>query len=335
MYTSFLRPLLFATTDPEAIHHLALAMLAHTPLAKICTVGRDFPGDPVEVFGIKFGNRLGLAAGLAKDAAALQAWKPLGCGFVELGTVTHHAQPGNPVPRLFRIPEKKALINRLGFPNEGANVIAHRLKRLQMPAPERPFAIGVNIGKSKVTPLDEAPADYLYSFTTLYERGDFFIVNVSSPNTPGLRSLQEPKQLSAILSTLQEYNDAHQKKPLLVKISPDLTKEAIDQVLEVIEQHHLSGIVATNTTIDHSSVELEETGGLSGHPLAKRSTEIIRHIHKSTSGKLPIIGVGGVFTKDDMKEKLDGGASLVEIYTSFIYQGPLIAHQFFDKMGRT
>lgn len=331
MYTSFLRPTLFATTDPEAIHHFVLAMLAHTPLARVCTIGRDFPGEPVEVFGIKFGNRVGLASGFDKDAVALPAWKNLGFGFVEIGTVTRHAQPGNPVPRLFRIPEKHALVNRLGFPNEGADVIAHRLSLLKMPAPERPFAIGINIGKSKVTPLEEAPSDYLYSFTTLYDRGDFFIINVSSPNTPGLRTLQEPKQLAAIFAALQEYNDVNKKKPLLVKISPDLTLEAIDQVLEVIGQHHLSGIVATNTTIDHSSVDLKETGGLSGHPIAQRSTEIIRHISKTTAGKLPIIGVGGIFTRDDMKEKLDAGASLVEIYTGFVYQGPLIAHQLVGK----
>lgn len=322
----FLRDILFKVTDAEDIHHVALGCLAKTPMASLCTLGRGTPGNPVELFGLKFPNRLGLAAGFDKDAVALPAWKNLGFGFIEIGTVTRHAQPGNPRPRIFRIPSHKALINRMGFPNQGADVVAKRLSRLRMPRPHQPFPIGINIGKSKIAPLESAAADYLDSFQKLYAYGDFFIVNVSSPNTPGLRSLQQPEQLTAILSALQEFNRANANKPLLLKIAPDLEFEVIDQILQVIEEQKLSGIVATNTTIDHSSVPLKETGGLSGLPLARRSTEIISHISKSTSGKLPIIGVGGIFTPDDVKEKLDAGASLLEVYTSFIYLGPLTAH---------
>ncbi len=311
--------------DPERVHHLALSVLQKTPLAALMS-GAPV-SEPVELWNLTFRNRLGLAAGFDKNAVALPAWYALGFGFAEIGTVTRYPQEGNPRPRVFRCPEVKGLVNRLGFPNEGADAIVARLLNYKMDRAATGFPVAANIGLSKITPLEEASEDYLYSLRKLYAEVDFFVVNVSSPNTPGLRELQSPELLEPILKRLQTYNREHSAKPLLVKVAPDLTDKGIADVVGLARDLDLDGIVATNTTIDHSAIQLDEKGGLSGKPLSKRSTEVIRLIHRETNGRLPIIGVGGVFTADDYKEKLDAGASLVEVYTALVYQGPRLVRQ--------
>ena len=308
--------------DAERSHHLALSMLASTPAATLASLISSGVSEPVRLWNLTFRNRLGLAAGFDKNGIALPAWYALGFGFVEIGTVTRHPQAGNAKPRLFRCPGAKGLVNRLGFPNDGSEVIAQRLRQNRKARGAVDFPIGANIGLSKITPLEEAEGDYLYSLRTLYDAADFFVVNVSSPNTPGLRDLQSPQRLAPILEKLQEYNREKTSKPLLVKVAPDLADGAIAEVVGLVQDLGLDGIVATNTTVDHSSIRLREEGGLSGKPLSKRSTEVIRIINREARGNLPIIGVGGVFTADDYQEKLDAGAALVEIYTALVYQGP-------------
>ncbi|GAB4248100.1 MAG: quinone-dependent dihydroorotate dehydrogenase [Candidatus Methylacidiphilales bacterium] len=306
--------------DAESVHHLALHVLAHTPLARWVGPTEAAVTDPVEVCGLTFRNRVGLAAGMDKDGLAVGAWRDLGFGFVELGTVTRWPQAGNARPRIFRCPREQGLINRMGFPNSGAKALADRLARLRVN--RKGFPVGINLGKTKIVALEEAAEDYVESFQILYEAGDFFVVNVSSPNTPGLRSLQAKEHLKPIVSRLQAENRVRANKPLLVKIAPDLTEAEISEVLEVVADVGLAGVVATNTTLDHASVRLREQGGLSGLPLRNRSTEVVRYIAKETSGKLPIIGVGGIFTRKDYLEKLEAGAWLVEVYTGFVYEGP-------------
>jgi dihydroorotate dehydrogenase len=286
-------------------------------------IRRAFPQDAAaarEVFGLKFPNPVGLAAGFDKNALALPAWEGLGFGFAEVGTTTARAQPGNPKPRLFRVPELCGVINRMGFNNDGADVVARRLEKLRATRQWPGFPVGINLGKSKVTPLEEAAADYLYSFERLRDVGDYFVLNVSSPNTPGLRKLQDRAALAELFGVVQRANPG--RKPLLVKIAPDLTWEAIDDVLALVAEHSLAGVIATNTTIDHSAVPAHrrETGGLSGRPLRARATEVIRHICAQT--KVPVIGVGGIHGAEDALEKFDAGAALVQIYTGFIYEGP-------------
>ena len=287
------------------------------------------PDLPVALAGLKFPNPIGLAAGMDKAAAAVPMWERLGFGFAELGGVTRHAQTGNDTPRMFRAVTDRALINRMGFNNPGAEAMAEALrgwrKREQWPI----HPIGINLGKSKVTPLEEAADDYAFSFRTLQGLADFFVVNVSSPNTPNLRELQDKSALDEILKTLRAVNAA---VPLFIKIAPDLSTEALDDVLDLATTHSLAGIVATNTTIERPSPTdaqckkiYAETGGLSGVPLRARSTEIIAHIYKHTKGALPIIGVGGIFTADDAWEKITAGASLVQVYTALVYEGPSIA----------
>lgn len=275
-----------------------------------------------------FTNPLGLAAGFDKDGAAVECWPLMGFGFAELGTVTRHGQPGNPKPRLFRLPQDRAALNRMGFNNQGSAALAERLSTLPMAAD---FPRGINLGKSKVTPLDEAAADYLASFQRLQNLGSYFVVNVSSPNTPGLRSLQARDQLEPILTALQTANT--QRKPLLLKISPDLAWEDIDDILDLAQQQQLAGIIATNTTIakdqlttqkidQTGNLVTQEAGGISGAPVRQRATAVIRHIYKQTHGQLPIIGVGGIFNADDAWEKITAGASLLQVYTGWIYEGP-------------
>ena len=287
------------------------------------------PDLPVTLAGLKFPNPVGLAAGMDKAAAAVPMWERLGFGFAELGGVTRHAQTGNDTPRMFRAVVDRALVNRMGFNNPGAEAMAEALrdwrKRGQWPM----HPIGINLGKSKVTPLKEAADDYAFSFRTLQGLADFFVVNVSSPNTPNLRELQDKSALNEILKTLRAVNVA---VPLFIKIAPDLSTEAIDDVLDLATTHSLAGIVATNTTIARPSPTnaqckktYDETGGLSGVPLRARSTEIIAHIYKHTKGALPIIGVGGIFTAYDAWEKITAGASLVQVYTALVYEGPSIA----------
>jgi dihydroorotate dehydrogenase len=302
-----------------------LSRLAAAPGLLRILAGPPAAGIERTVFGIRFPNPVGLAAGFDKNAVALPAWEALGFGFAEAGTVTAHAQPGNPRPRIFRVPSHGALINRLGFNNAGADLVARQLMRLKQRGGWPRIPIGLNIGKSKATPLEEAAGDYGYSFRALFEYGDYFVLNVSSPNTPGLRTLQDAAALAEILRAVQSDNFARPApKPVLVKIAPDLPLDRIEEILGLAADHRLAGIVATNTTIDQSEVSegLRTEGGLSGRPLREKSTEIIRFI--AAKSKLPIIGVGGIFDADSALEKLDAGASLIQIYTGYVYRGPAL-----------
>jgi dihydroorotate dehydrogenase len=291
------------------------------------------------LFGLDFPNPLGLAAGFDKDGVASAIWSSLGFGFAELGTVTYHPQPGNPRPRLFRLPLDKAALNRMGFNNNGAAAMAKLLAENQQNLISIP--IGINLGKSKVTPLEEAACDYLNSFRLLKNCGDYFVVNVSSPNTPGLRSLQDRAMLSSILDLLQKENVA--QKPIFVKIAPDLEWEAIADIISLAQTYQLAGIIATNTTIRRDQLKTlvidqtgkpvkEEAGGISGVPLRDRSTEIIRFIAAQTQGKMPIIGVGGIFSPEDAWEKITAGASLIQVYTGWIYEGPFMVRRILQGL---
>ncbi|MDZ8028154.1 MAG: quinone-dependent dihydroorotate dehydrogenase [Nostoc sp. DedQUE11] len=287
------------------------------------------------LFGLKFPNPVGLAAGFDKDGVAANIWSSLGFGFAELGTVTFHPQPGNPRPRLFRLPLDKAALNRMGFNNNGAAAMAARLS-IEKQELTRSIPIGINLGKSKVTPLEAAAQDYLDSFRLLKDLGDYFVVNVSSPNTPGLRSLQDAAMLSAILELLQTENIP--QKPIFVKIAPDLEWEAIADIISLAKTYQLAGIIATNTTISRDGLKTQvieqtgtspqsEAGGISGEPLRDRSTEVIRFIWQQTQGQIPIIGVGGIFSPEDAWEKIIAGASLIQVYTGWIYEGPLMVRR--------
>lgn len=289
-----------------------------------------------EVFGLKFKNPVGLAAGFDKDAMYVDELSCLGFGFIEIGTVTPKPQSGNERPRLFRLTSDAAIINRMGFNNHGVVAAAKRLKERSTDV-----IIGGNIGKNKTTPNDKAIEDYAICFTELFPVVDYFVVNVSSPNTPNLRELQEKEPLRNLLMHLQNLNLAHPTpKPILLKIAPDLSHEQIDDVLEIVAETRIAGLVATNTTIDRNVVEASEeileeigAGGLSGKPLRKKSTEIIKYINSKTNGSVPIIAVGGIFTGEDALEKLEAGASLVQVYTGFIYQGPTIVKDICKKIA--
>jgi dihydroorotate dehydrogenase len=313
IYEHLLRPLLFAL-DPETAHHFALAFLrAAGPFLPKTTDTIS----PVSALGLTFRHRAGLAAGLDKNGVALSAWEALGFSFVEIGTVTAQAQPGNPRPRIFRYPEQNALINRLGFNNDGAQVVANRLAELRDRGGWPGIPVGINIGKSRVTPIERAVEDYLFSFRKLRAQADYIALNVSSPNTPGVRELQEGRRLDELLRAI---NAERGDLPVLVKIAPDLERAALDELLTVCESNNISGIVATNTTLDHSAITNDEEGGLSGAPLQKKSTAIIRHIAQKT--RMPIIGCGGIFDIDSAREKIEAGAKLLQVYTGFIYRGP-------------
>ena len=322
-YERFVRPLLFSL-DPETAHHLAInALSAASAVPAALTPLRRFRPAQKEVsaFGVTFPNPVGLAAGFDKNGVALPGWEALGFGFVEIGTVTAKAQPGNPKPRIFRYPEQQALINRLGFNNDGADVIANRLERLRASGRWPRIPVGINVGKSKVTELGDAPGDYLYSFRKLREFADYVVLNVSSPNTPGLRALQEQQALGDLLHVIQQEN-RESRTPVLLKIAPDLTIEDLEQIIATCEQHDIAGLIATNTTLDHSSIsnERDQTGGLSGAPVREKSTAFIRAIKERS--RLPIIGVGGIMDAASAREKFEAGASLVQVYTGFIYRGP-------------
>lgn len=281
-----------------------------------------------ELWGIKFPNPVGLAAGFDKDARWVDELSTLGFGFVEIGTVTPRPQPGNDKPRLFRLPQDEALINRMGFNNQGAEVAAERLRQRKSN-----IIIGGNIGKNKVTPNEEALSDYEKGFDALYDVVDYFVVNVSSPNTPGLRELQDKEPLMKILNRLMQMNKQKgNPKPLLLKIAPDLTDAQLNDIVEIVSSTGIDGVVATNTTIDRSNlktnkaeVEAIGAGGLSGKPLRARATEVIKYLHDKSNGSFPIIAVGGIYTAEDAIEKINAGASLVQVYTGFIYEGPAIA----------
>lgn len=315
--------LLFAL-EPETAHELALGVLAfwseRGPLLEV--PGRllrvEDPRLKVEALGLSFPNPLGLAAGMDKDARALGAWWALGFGFVEVGTLTPRPQPGNPRPRLFRLVEDQALINRMGFNNRGAQEAARRLRCFL--GRGLPLPVGINLGKNWDTPLEHAAEDYLEALKLLEPYGDYFVLNVSSPNTPGLRTLQEGPLLDELLARLRPAT----AKPLLLKVAPDLSLEALDQVLELVLKHRLEGLVAVNTTLDRQGLRspwAKEAGGLSGKPLAQRSLEVLRHIR--SAGGLEVISVGGVFSIEDIWERLMAGASLVQVYTGLVYEGPL------------
>lgn len=336
MYKYLLRPILFRF-QAETAHNItfsALKILQKIPFALGITkamFGRHKKELETEVFGIKFPSPVGLAAGLDKDAQVFDALYSLGFSFVEIGTVTPKPQPGNPAPRLFRLISDHAIINRMGFNNLGVQDMVKRLKSRRSKV-----IIGGNIGKNKVTPNEDAVSDYLTCFEALYPYVDYFAVNVSSPNTPNLRQLQEKEPLKALLSALMTANKAKEKaKPILLKIAPDLTNEQLDDIIEIVEETEISGVIATNTTISRDlifsaskeKVEKIGAGGLSGLPLTEKSTEVIRYIHERSGGRFPIIGVGGIMTAEDAVEKLDAGASLVQLYTGFIYEGPSLINR--------
>ncbi len=333
MYKLIVRPLLFLFPSEQA-HYLALSLLKFVlkiPLSKALFKKLYIPNHQKlekEVFGLKFKNPIGLAAGFDKNAAYYNELAYLGFGFIEVGTVTPQPQDGNPKPRLFRLVKDEALINRMGFNNGGLIVMIEKLK-----ARKTDLIIGGNIGKNKNTPNEKATEDYITCFKGLHDYVDYFVVNVSSPNTPNLRALQEKEPLTKLLTTLRTLNDTYFKpKPILLKIAPDLTDGQLDDIIEIVQNTGISGIVATNTTIERSNLKSSKeaidaigNGGLSGQPLKDRATAVIRYITQNTGGKIPIIAVGGIFTAQDAKEKLDAGAALVQVYTGFIYEGPKMA----------
>ena len=314
----------------------------------VCDAMQSFLGAaelPVELFGLRFPNPIGLAAGMDKNAEALPAWAAMGFGFTELGAATWQAQPGNPQPRLFRAISEEAIVNRMGFNNIGAEAIAEKLAEWRKAGQWPNHPVGMNLGKSKVTPLEKAAEDYANSFRVLRPHLDFFVVNVSSPNTPNLRQLQDKAALDEILHAIQDQNSASNTKPILVKVAPDLSFEALDEILELVGPRQIAGIVATNTTISRPQPEqpenqrvYEEAGGLSGKPLRARSTEVIRHLYGQTRGKVPIIGVGGIFNAADAWEKIAAGASLLQVYTGLVFEGPAlcrsIVNGLLDRMDR-
>lgn len=325
-----LRPLLF-TLSPETAHKVTLGLLSFAlkvPGMKAlfsAMYNYQHPTLEREVFGLKFPNPVGLAAGFDKDAKHYEDLACFGFGFFEIGTITPKPQDGNPQPRLFRLPQDQGLINRMGFNNGGLDEAVARLKHRN---PN--IIVGGNIGKNKVTPNEEAVNDYIICFEGLYPYVDYFVVNVSSPNTPGLRELQEKEPLTHLLKTLQGLNSSKPKrKPILLKIAPDLTNSQLDDIVEIIQETKLDGLIATNTTIDRSGLTTAEAtlnnigaGGLSGKPLRKRATEVIKYVHEKSGASFPIIGVGGIMSPKDAAEKLNAGASLVQLYTGFIYGGP-------------
>jgi dihydroorotate dehydrogenase len=348
-YRKLIRPALF-TQEAEQIHNRTMRGLGWAGKREwVCGVLQAFLGAQdlrVKVLGLDFPNPVGLAAGMDKNGEALPAWEALGFGFTELGAVTWHPQPGNPPPRIFRAIPEEAIVNRMGFNNAGAEKVAEILadwrKRERWPT----HPVGMNLGKSRITPLSEAAEDYAKSLRVLLPHLDFFVINVSSPNTPGLRELQDKAALDEILAAVLEVATADKDrqerpgaaqsgsavanpKPILVKVAPDLSFQALDEILELANTRRVAGIVATNTTISRpetSTPEVKqvyaETGGLSGRPLSVRTTEIVRHIYRQTQGKLPVIGVGGIFNNADAWEKITAGASLVQLYTGLVYEGP-------------
>ena len=326
MYKSIIRSLLFRF-DPEKIHHVTfflirtLMKLPFIPALTRSMFRVDKPELEKELFGIRFKNPVGLAAGFDKNALLFDEFANYGFGFVEVGTVTPKPQPGNPKKRIFRLREDEALINRMGFNNDGADAIAERLRKRKTD-----IVIGGNIGKNKVTPNEKAIDDYLICFNKLFEVVDYFVVNVSSPNTPNLRALQDKEPLTRLLKTLQTENlKKEHPKPILLKIAPDLTDSQLLDIISIVDATKIAGVIATNTTLSREGLRSEhinETGGLSGKPVKERSTEVIRFLAEKSGKSFPIIGVGGIHSPEDAREKLDAGADLVQLYTGFIYEGP-------------
>ena len=333
LYERLVRPLLFSL-EPEAAHHFTIASLrwaSHFDPALRALKRFTPPSKPKTLFGLNFPNPIGLAAGLDKNGVALPAWAALGFGFIEIGTVTAMAQPGNPKPRMFRLPTQQAVINRLGFNNDGADVIAKRLRGLRQSRRWPAVPVGINIGKSRTTPLERAADDYLYSFRLLRDFADYITLNVSSPNTPGLRELQEPAALSRLLHAIRS-EPGPVARPIVVKISPDLSSVELEAILAACEENGVAGIIATNTTLDHSSIpsELDEEGGLSGAPLQEKSTALVRSI--VASSKISVIASGGIFDANSAREKFEAGAQLVQLYTGFVYRGPQLLRELMEAM---
>ena len=338
LYENIVRPALFQM-DPEQAHdrgRSALMTLGRIP--GLCALLRSYnqvkEDKPVQLFGLEFPNRVGLAAGMDKDGEFVRAIEALGFGHAEVGTVTPKAQPGNPRPRLFRYPERHSLINRMGFNNQGAEAMLNCLTK-SYPKGKRRMPVGVNIGKAKSTPLDQAVEDYLACFHVLADQADYFTINISSPNTQGLRELQSAEYLRDLLQALRDANRSHAKKlgraphPMLLKIAPDLTFPEIDLIVGVLLELGYDGIIATNTTIARpDGFTSNEMGGLSGGAfIRQRSNEVINYIHRATLGRLPIIGVGGIDSPEAAGEKMDAGAAMVQLYTGWVYRGPFFARE--------
>jgi dihydroorotate dehydrogenase len=333
---SLLKPFLFSL-NPEKAHHLTFSLLkAARYIPGFGALSRSLYCSNHEalkrrLFGLEFKNPVGLAAGLDKDAIAFNELANFGFGFIEIGTVTPKPQPGNDKPRLFRLVQDEALINRMGFNNHGAFAAAEKLKNRK----NRSLLIGGNIGKNKMTPNENATGDYISCFNALHEVVDYFVVNVSSPNTPNLRDLQEKEPLTKLLNTLKDLNKTKpHPKPILLKIAPDLTDSQLDDIIDIVKQTKIEGVIATNTTISREGLtfpkeELEKIGmgGLSGKPLTKRSTEVIRYLKQKSGNAFPVIGVGGIHTAEDALEKLEAGADLIQLYTGFIYKGPKLVKE--------
>lgn len=331
VYKILLKPLFFLFS-PEKAHHLALAafrILLAIPIVSSITKSIYKVKDKRlerRLFGLDFPNPVGLAAGFDKDGKYMHTMSALGFGFIEVGTVTPKGQIGNPQPRLFRLPKDEGIINRMGFNNEGMDALVRRLKDGR----PKNVIIGGNIGKNKITPNENAPEDYQKCFEALFPYVDYFVVNVSSPNTPNLRDLQDKEPLTRLLNLLQQLNQLKDKpKPILLKIAPDLTNSQLDDILEIVETTKIDGLIATNTTISRADLQTSKSrideignGGLSGQPLKKRATEVIRYLHQKSKGQVKIIGVGGIASAEDAFEKLEAGACLVQIYSGLIYEGP-------------
>lgn len=325
MYKHLIRPFLF-NFDPEKVHYFTFGLIKY--LSKIpgtqfifkSLYQIDHPSLVTKVFGLEFKNPIGLAAGFDKDAKLFQELSNFGFGFIEIGTLTPKAQDGNPKKRLFRLCEDEAIINRMGFNNGGVDEAVIRLQK------NKGVLVGGNIGKNKLTPNEQAINDYIYCFDALYEVVDYFVVNVSSPNTPGLRELQDKEPLTFLLQTLQDLNqNKHKSKPILLKIAPDLSNEQLLDIIEIVKNSRIAGVIATNTTIDRSNLKSKsktEMGGLSGKPLTQRSTEVIRFLKVNSQNAFPIIGVGGIHSVQDALDKIEAGACLLQLYTGFIYEGP-------------
>ena len=350
LYRKILRPAVFLQ-DSEKAHNRLISTLSVTSRSRLLMslTGNLYgsPDLPVNLFGLEFPNPLGIAAGLDKNGAAIPAWQALGFGFSEIGGVTLHDQLGNPKPRMFRATAEKALVNRMGFNNIGAELVHDKLEVWKNRGLWPGTPVGVNLGKSKITPLDEAPNDYAGSMKILWNHADFFVINVSSPNTQGLRDLQEQNHLDSILKACQKTNaecsqkDGTEPKPLIVKIAPELDDRQIGSILDSISTNNLQGIIATNTTTDRPETTnskckmvYDQEGGLSGIPLKATSTEVIRKIYRMTDGKIPIIGVGGIFNDEDAWEKITAGASLIQLYTSLVFEGPGIARSIITGLNK-
>jgi len=337
VYKFIIRPFLFLF-DPEKVHHFTFSFLK--TVFKIPLIKRivkqyylvDNQSLKKELFGLEFKNPIGLAAGFDKNAKLIDELACFGFGFIEIGTVTPKPQKGNPKKRLFRLQKDKAIINRMGFNNDGVDVIVERLKKVNSD-----IIIGGNIGKNKITPNERAVDDYVICFQKLFDYVHYFVVNVSSPNTPNLRELQDKKPLSKILNSLQEINaEKEKRKPILLKIAPDLSKEQLQDIIDIVKETKIDGIIATNTTISRNNLisrAKDETGGLSGKPVKEKSTEVIRFLNNKSNHDFPIIGVGGIFFSSDAIEKQEAGADLIQVFTGFIYEGPKMIKNILKNIG--